>query len=329
MKIASGGLAEEAYEPGRWSRWGPGYRHYRSPDKQNKVLLQTDHFPQLSTSYISSGRAANTLTSVNVSVLIAHEYMRVQEIATFPLPEGEKIPLYARPVVFDCVTDTTTAYYLLERLNGPTMRALLTACQPTRDATPSAADTVARNFAPLVSRLLRYMHYLLQRRNCFHGDLKPENMVLVRDADSKGSEASYRIRLIDPIARTVAEVSDTFTLAYNPGEFIDWRADLISILLILVEISSGTRVFDRLRLVNTDTDRPYNVLEDNIAELFGHVEQLLPSLRGQFWELFTAERHHSAPPFPYNGELLAVARLLDTPERWPKFTCKVPAKILP
>ena len=52
------------------------------------------------------------------------------------------------------------------------------------------------------------------------------------------------MRLIDPVPS-----EDTYhlvSLPYNPGAYLDWRCDLASIYLLLIEISSGRRPFERL-----------------------------------------------------------------------------------
>lgn len=52
------------------------------------------------------------------------------------------------------------------------------------------------------------------------------------------------MRLIDPVP--IGDDYHLVSLPYNPGAYLDWSCDLASIYLLLIEISSGRRPFERL-----------------------------------------------------------------------------------
>ena len=144
------------------------------------------HTPTLQYGYYTSGCVVRTLNHGEIGMVLYHEFMRVRSIAAHSLPSGETRPLYARAQFFGVVG--STAYYTMERLYGCNMRHVLSG------AHKNVVDQVnAIDFAPLVQRLLRSMHHLVSTYGAFHGDMKPENIMLVADeyASPHGELCSY------------------------------------------------------------------------------------------------------------------------------------------
>ena len=166
IKVASGGLAATD-------------RFTVCDDEHINAVLKEEelHVPSLEFCYYSSGRAAKLLSHTQVSVVLLYEYLRLQEITSFPLPDWEKESLYPRPYTFGVLGNT--GYYVMEKLQGVTMRKVL--LSTVRHSDKKWADTVTIDFAPLVARLIRYISYLMTHKLCYHGDMKPENIMLVPD----------------------------------------------------------------------------------------------------------------------------------------------------
>lgn len=163
IKIASGGLATDR-------------RFSNANHKEVTELLKEDpEIASVNFYYYSSGEAAKLLTHRDIGVVLLAEFERLHLHAGYPLPLWETEPLYPRPYCFSSLANT--AYYVMERLHGITMRTALREAKSLDDA-PSESDLVI-DFAPLVQRLLRYLNHLLLKHDSFHGDMKPENIMLV------------------------------------------------------------------------------------------------------------------------------------------------------
>ena len=116
------------------------------------------------------------------------------------------------------------AYYVMEQLRGRDLR-----------------ETLREGGAPhewkrLVRRLARELASLQARRDdFFHGDLKPENIVVTRE----------RLRLIDPAFRGGAQTPLVATLSvpYNPLGLAGERADTGALAITLLELVTGLQPF--------------------------------------------------------------------------------------
>lgn len=133
------------------------------------------HTVTLQYGYYTSGCVVRTLSHGEIGMVLYHEFLRVRSISAYSLPPEETRPLYARAQFFGTVG--TTAYYTMERLYGRNMRHVLRAAD--KKHTVDQANII--DFAPLVQRLLRSMHHLVSVYGAFHGDMKPENIMLVAD----------------------------------------------------------------------------------------------------------------------------------------------------
>jgi hypothetical protein len=126
-------------------------------------------------------------------------------------------------------------YYVMERLSGPTLRTMFA----------TDRDRAASHLVPLFRRLLvefstigPWQQYAFDTREMggfWHGDLKPENLIL--DGD--------RLRMIDPAVRTARGV-DTLTVAYNPLGLRGEAADTFAIAAMLIEARTGRPRFAHL-----------------------------------------------------------------------------------
>lgn len=59
--------------------------------------------------------------------------------------------------------------------------------------------------------------------------------------------------------RMSTQVEHILTLPYNPGRFLDWRADLASVCLLLHELKFRERLFNRLRYTGIEVSEKFPV----------------------------------------------------------------------
>lgn len=120
------------------------------------------------------------------------------------------------------------AWYAMELIEGPTLRALIRQGQAR-----------ALPLRPLVARVCRELADLRHLDDrFFHGDLKPENLIL----------SGARLRAIDPaLRRSVGRLRATLTLAYNPRALTGEEADTCALSLTLLEALFEQTPFVALR----------------------------------------------------------------------------------
>jgi len=124
-----------------------------------------------------------------------------------------------------------TAFYVMERLRGDDLRQKIL-----------SGEAAALDHRRLVRRLLRELAALRSRdERFFHGDLKPENLVVTPG----------RLRLIDPACRQetaqpgAPPLLTTGTVAYNPLGRTGAAADTSALALVLLELMTGLQPFAR------------------------------------------------------------------------------------
>ena len=166
VKVASGGLTD-AQE----------FQRNLERAEINAQIEDIEHRPALEYGYISSGQCVKLISHRKVTYMLAFEYAHLQHLASLPLPPDEPAQLFPRPYYFGYVAQTS--YYVMEKLPGITLRRVISAAAPLNVLELDASDLVEIDFVPLIIRLLRYMHLLMRVDETFHGDLKPENMILV------------------------------------------------------------------------------------------------------------------------------------------------------
>lgn len=170
---------------------------------------------------IAEGRFEDT-GGVSVHSVSAEDVRTVLE-SEFSLLENLQTDLL--PSVFDVGESRGAPYYVMEHIPGPTLRELLR----NRDELDINPLHV---FAHLLEDLLAVQG---SDPGFYHGDIKPENMLL----------AGERLRLIDPALRTSGdgELSGTLTLAYNPLALRGEAADTFAISTVMFELMTEQQPF--------------------------------------------------------------------------------------
>ncbi len=168
------------------------------------------------------GQGPNGLEPIAVDAEVASQLL-LAECALLRGLESDLFPEVLASGIWD-----GEAFYAMELLSGRDLRAHLVA------GTAGALD--ARR---LFRRLARELSALHERDGAFfHGDLKPENIVVT----------PTRLRLIDPALRTPIDgVTMTTTLAYNPFARTGPEADTTAMAITLLELLTGENPFRPLQ----------------------------------------------------------------------------------
>jgi serine/threonine protein kinase len=173
VKVATGGLSDTSMYDGSTER---------SPNQKelNQMLdgLEQQHIPAVGYYHYSSGRASKLLSHEQISFLIACEFRMLCRIYAFKTP-SDPAPLYPQPFGIGMVN--TTVFYVMETIHGCTLRTVFSKLWPARDKALLGADVVRIDFLELFARLLGQMDELMRRKVFWHGDMKPENIMLTRD----------------------------------------------------------------------------------------------------------------------------------------------------
>jgi tetratricopeptide (TPR) repeat protein len=154
--------------------------------------------------------------------------------------------------IHDIDLDGETVYAVMELLEGPTLRERIKSGPLSPRKAVDVGVQVARGLAAA------------HTRNLVHRDLKPENIAFTRDGQVKILDfglVRHFIPLSD-LANSPTKVSDTSpgvvlgTLGYmSPeqvrGQPVDHRSDIFSFGVVLYEILTGHRVFERSTTADT------------------------------------------------------------------------------
>lgn len=163
----------------------------------------------------TGGATYGAVSAADIATILADEHRLLTTTPTGLLPAAyEAGEADGRP------------YYALEYIPGITLRDFL------HRARPANLDFLSGRFAALLAGL----HEALQRDPTFyHGDLKPENIIM----------AEGRFRPIDPALRPddSRPLAATLTVPYNPLGLRGERADTFAIAAILLEIVTGEAPF--------------------------------------------------------------------------------------
>ncbi len=190
-------------------------------------------------------------------------------------------------VVFDVGREGEISYIVSELLDGETLRARFRAgAVPARHAIDITAQ-VARGLAAA------------HAKGIVHRDLKPENLFLTRDGRVKILDFGVA-KLIGPAesetltAMTSAGVAVGTTGYMAPeqvrGDAIDQRADIFALGIVLHEMLSGTRPFQRETVPETLTA----ILHDDMPELPTSVPPAVARLVSRCLDKRPDDRFHSA-----------------------------------
>ena len=152
--------------------------------------------------------------------------------------EGEALARLAHPVLvrgFDVVTDGPMPHLLMEHLEGPTLRDLM-----TRDGTLPLEQVL-----PLGLHVASALHYLAAER-MVHLDIKPDNVVmgapprLIDLSVARTVEAALRVRR--PVGTDGYMAPEQCDGAFGP---VGPAADVFGLAATLHHAVSGTRPFPR------------------------------------------------------------------------------------
>jgi serine/threonine protein kinase len=163
------------------------------------------------------------------------------------------------PRVYDfCATDDV-CYYVMEYINGQDFRSVL------------AGDSLNNSelWIERVRELLVSLSSIKEKSYYFfHGDIKPENIVV---------DGTDRMRLLDPAMRREVPVGlrMTLTVPYNPFGLTGMEADTFAIATILFEMLLGRHPFAHIARPLISMQRPYHPDEkEELLKLEGLKENL-------------------------------------------------------
>ena len=158
-------------------------------------------------------------------LVLLSEFNRLRELDSDLLPEVHAAGL-----------EGETAWYAMERIASDDLRHHLT-----------NNNAVKLDLRRLFRRLLRELEGLRQRRgDFFHGDLKPENVLVT----------PHRLRLVDPAFRggPDAPLTSVLSIPYNPLGFSGEQADTCALAITLLEAFTGLQPFQRRTTVWRPSD---------------------------------------------------------------------------
>lgn len=153
------------------------------------------------------------------------------------------------PRVYEFCAKDDICYYVMDHIEGQDFRAVLAG--DSLDNSKVWIERVRELLESLSSIKEKYYYF-------FHGDIKPENIVV----DSTG-----RMRLLDPATRREVPVGlrMTLTVPYNPFGLTGMEADTFAIATILLEMLLGRHPFAHITRPLISMQRPYH--PDEKAEL--------------------------------------------------------------
>ncbi|GEM45188.1 protein kinase domain-containing protein [Deinococcus cellulosilyticus] len=162
----------------------------------------------------------------------------VQEAATLKRLEHPNIVR-----VFDYNADTQPFYMIMEYVKGQSLEGYMLS-QPV--SVPSVL-----NISRAVCDALRYIH----SQGLVHRDVKPSNIMLMRDQITQGDIESYQVRLMDfgiAVGQAVSRLSVGAGRVGTPiymspeqakGGSVDARSDIYSLGMVMYEMAAGRTPF--------------------------------------------------------------------------------------
>ena len=194
-------------------------------------------------------------------------------------------------VVYDVGREGAVSYIVSELLEGETLRERL-----RNGAVP---ERQAIDYAVQIARGLAAAH----ERGIVHRDLKPENLLLTRDRRVKILDFGVAKLIRTSGADEVTAVTDALTdlgvvvgtVGYMApeqvrGEPIDHRADIFALGVVVHEMLSGTRPFQR----DTTAETLTAILKDEAPDLSAGATPALERVVRRCLEKRREDRFHSA-----------------------------------
>ena len=214
-------------------------------------------------------------------------------------------------VVYDVGREGSISYIVSELLEGETLRERL--------RNGSVPERPAIDFAMQIARGLAAAH----ERGIVHRDLKPENLFLTRDRRVKildfGVAKLVRPFGADEPTAVASPLTDlgvvVGTVGYMApeqvrGEDIDHRADIFALGVVLHEMLSGTRPFQRETAAETLTA----ILKDDSPDLSERATPALERVIRRCLEKRRDDRFHSAHDLGLALDLLSSMTASGTPQ---------------
>lgn len=160
----------------------------------------------------AGGIRCGSVSGEDVRTIFSTEYAFLESFDTHLLPK-----------VFAAGEQDGVPYYVMERFRGHNLRDWRYRGGRLHEV---------RWFKHLLSDLTGLQN---SRPDFYHGDLKPENLIILRDG----------FRLIDPALRpdVTRPLRTTISVAYNPLGLGDERADTLAIAVMLFELLTGVQPF--------------------------------------------------------------------------------------
>ena len=194
-------------------------------------------------------------------------------------------------VVYDVGRDRGVSYIVSELLDGETLRERL--------RSGAVPERQAIEYAVQIAHGLAAAH----ERGIVHRDVKPENLFLTRDRRLKildfgvaklmrAAEADAPTLVADPVTAPGVVVGTVGYMAPEQvrGQPIDHRADIFALGVVLHEMLSGARPFQR----DTTPETLTAILNDEPPELPPHVTPALARLVRRCLDKRPDDRFHSA-----------------------------------
>jgi Tol biopolymer transport system component len=156
--------------------------------------------------------------------------------------------------IFDIGSSGSTAYIAMERVEGQSLREIL-----------SGGALPARRLLPIAAQIAEGLSRA-HRDGIVHRDLKPENVMVTKDGlvkildfglakrtsvSSGGREASSSPTETGTEPGTVLGTADYMSPEQAAGQPVDFRSDQFSLGSILYEMATGRRAFQRKTAVDT------------------------------------------------------------------------------
>jgi tRNA A-37 threonylcarbamoyl transferase component Bud32 len=205
-------------------------------------------------------------------------------------------------VVYDVGRDRGVSYIVSELLEGETLRQRL--------RSGPVPEGQAIEYAAQIARGLAAAH----ERGIVHRDLKPENLLLTRDRGVKildfgvaklihTAESDSPTAVVDTVTAPGIVVGTAGYMAPEQvrGQPIDHRADIFSLGVVLHEMLSGARPFQR----DTAPETLTAILNDEPPALPPHVSPALARVVCRCLDKRREDRFHSAHDLGLGLELLS------------------------